>query len=65
MNRFLKYMLVAVAAAILWSCESRKNIALQYPEDASNRVKFAAEHLTGVLESKGYRVIRVYEAAEG
>ena len=65
MKRLLRHVFVALVATMVWSCAGRENIALQYPDDASNRVKFAAEHLTGVLEGKGYRVIDVSEAAEG
>ncbi|WP_300804657.1 glycoside hydrolase family 20 zincin-like fold domain-containing protein [uncultured Duncaniella sp.] len=55
-------MLVAVLA---WSCSSRQTVALQYPDDASNRMKFAAEHLTAGLESKGFNVVPATEAGEG
>lgn len=55
-------MLVAVLA---WSCSSRQTVALQYPDDASNRMKFAAEHLTAGLESKGFNVVPASEAGEG
>lgn len=62
MKSLIRYMLVAVIAAVAWSCESRK-IAIEYPEDGSNRVKFAAEHLKGALEAKGYDVLD--KAADG
>lgn len=62
MKSLFKYVLIAVIAAVSWSCESRK-IALEYPEDGSNRVKFAAEHLKSALEAKGYDVLD--KAADG
>ena len=56
MKSLIRYILIAVIAAITWSCESKK-IAIEYPEDGSNRVKFAAEHLKSALEAKGYDVL--------
>lgn len=54
-------MLVAVMA---WSCSNRQTVALQYPDDASNRMKFAAEHLKSGLERKGFNVVPASEAGE-
>lgn len=62
MKSLIRYILIAVIAAITWSCESKK-IAIEYPEDGSNRVKFAAEHLKSALEAKGYDVLD--KAADG
>lgn len=58
----LIYVLPIFAAVMMWSCSSRQTIALQCPADASNRVKFAAEHLTGELQKRGYDVVA---AADG
>lgn len=65
MKTFLRYIIVVLAVATLWSCGSRKSIALQYPEDASNRVKFAAEHFTKEFEKRGYNVIAGEDVPEG
>ncbi len=53
----LTYILPIFAAVMMWSCGSRQTIALQCPADASIRVKFAAEHLTGELQKRGYDVV--------
>lgn len=53
----LTYILSICAVVMMWSCGSRQTIALQCPVDASNRVKFAAEHLAGELQKHGYDVV--------
>lgn len=60
-----KYILIIFAAFLMWNCNSRKTIAIDYPEDASNRMQFAVEHLTEVLEGKGYDVVAFADAPEG
>lgn len=65
MKLMSRYLLLVFAALMMWGCSGRKTIAIDYPEDASNRMKFAAEHLTGVLKDKGYDVVAATDAAEG
>ena len=65
MKHFAKYIFVVFTALLVWSCGGRKTIALEYPEDGSSRMKFAAEHITGVLEGKGYDVVSPADAKEG
>ncbi|MCM1077673.1 MAG: glycoside hydrolase family 20 zincin-like fold domain-containing protein [Bacteroides sp.] len=50
---------------MLWSCGSRKTIALEYPENASTRLNFAAEHLTKALTKQGYDIVPADEAKDG
>ncbi|MCM1355036.1 MAG: glycoside hydrolase family 20 zincin-like fold domain-containing protein [Staphylococcus sp.] len=64
MKSVLKYIYIAVIAAVVWSCASKPKVALQYPEDGSNRMQFAVEHLKSGLEAKGYEVL-TGEAPEG
>ncbi len=65
MKRLVRYVMAMLVAVLAWSCSSRQTVALQYPDDASNRMKFAAEHLTAGLESKGFNVVPATEAGEG
>ena len=65
MKRLVRYTLAMLVAVMAWSCSNRQTVALQYPDDASNRMKFAAEHLTAGLESKGFNVVPASEAGEG
>ncbi|MDE5828064.1 MAG: hypothetical protein K2H57_10870 [Duncaniella sp.] len=65
MKHFAKYIFVVFTALLVWSCGGRKTIVLEYPEDGSSRMKFAAEHITGVLEGKGYDVVSPADAKEG
>ncbi len=65
MKRFSKYLLLFFALITMWGCSGRKTIAIDYPEDASNRMKFAAEHLAGVLKDKGYDVVAAADLPEG
>lgn len=65
MKRLVRYVMAMLVAVMAWSCSSRPTVALQYPDDASNRMKFAAEHLTAGLESKGFNVVPASEAGEG
>lgn len=65
MKRLVRYAMAMLVAVLAWSCSSRQTVALQYPDDASNRMKFAAEHLTAGLESKGFNVVPASEAGEG
>ncbi len=59
----IKYMLVALVAAIAVGCADR-TVTLQVPDEASNRMSFAADQLTSALESKGYKVTRTAPGAE-
>lgn len=65
MKRLVRYAMAMLVAVMAWSCSSRQTVALQYPDDASNRMKFAAEHLKAGLESKGFNVVPASEAGEG
>ncbi len=62
MKKVLDIFLVAALALLVWSCSSGRKIAVEYPADASNRVRFAAERLTSALEAKGYNVVPASEA---
>lgn len=64
MKRLVRYTLAMIVAVMAWSCSNRQTVALQYPDDASNRMKFAAEHLKSGLESKGFNVVPAIEAGE-
>ncbi len=64
MKSVLKYIYITVIAAVVWSCASKPKVALQYPENGSNRMQFAVEHLKSGLEAKGYEVL-TGEAPEG
>lgn len=57
MNRLIKTFALSLMALAVWSCSSRPTVAIEYGEDASNRVKFAAEHLRTALEANGYEVL--------
>ena len=59
----LKYSAAAFAAMVVWGCSSRQSVAIEYPENASNRVVFAAEHLDSVLHTMGYDVLPALEGA--
>ncbi len=64
MKRLVRYTLAMLVAVMAWSCSNRQTVALQYPDDASNRMKFAAEHLKSGLERKGFNVVPASEAGE-
>lgn len=61
MKKFLDIFWAAALALIVWSCSEQK-IAVEFPDDASNRVQFAAERLKSALESKGYTVVPASDA---
>ena len=50
MNRLIKTFALSLMALAVWSCSSRPTVAIEYGDDASNRVKFAAGHLRTALE---------------
>ncbi|MDE6556288.1 MAG: hypothetical protein K2K55_04925 [Duncaniella sp.] len=65
MKSLSKIFAILFATLLLWSCGSRKSVAIEYPDDASNRVKFAAEHLSKAFTDKGYDIVAAADAPEG
>lgn len=64
MKALSKYLTLVVALMMMCGCNHHKTIALDYPENGSNRMKFAAEHLSKALEGKGYDVVEAKDAKD-
>lgn len=57
MTRFLKLLAFVAIVLAACACSHRPGVVIEYPDDASNRVKFAADHLKESLEKNGYDVL--------
>mgnify|MGYP001533785688 len=47
---------------VLWGCE-KPNVNIVMPQEASNRVLFAGEHLKKALEDAGYSSVMLSDTA--